>query len=157
MLNELIDIYTEQLKLYNEVSDILVKFDTDEKNLEITKYLKELEDVDKTMDIIKTSNSNLEVLKEKYVFENGLKDFTGEELKKLEAPESYNEFKNIIDSLTTRITDIKRMQDRIISNINSQMDVTKTLLQEVNNSKRAVLSYKKSDDFKKTEYLNKKK
>jgi hypothetical protein len=157
MLNELIDIYTEQLKLYNEVSDILVKFDTDEKNLEITKYLKELEDVDKTMDIIKTSNSNLEVLKEKYVFENGLKDFTGEELKKLEAPESYNEFKNIIDSLTTRITDIKRMQDRIISNINSQMDITKTLLQEVNNSKRAVLSYKKSDDLKKTEYLNKKK
>ena len=157
MLDEIISVYSKQFQLYSNVSDALSKFESSGDKLDITEYYKELENTDKTLDMIKELNDRIEVLKLSYVSENKIKDFIGTEIKKVESPESYMELKIVISNVTGKIADIKKMQDRVMANITRSMNVTKTLLQEVNSSKQAVKSYKKPEEENKEHYINKKK
>lgn len=154
MIKEIMDIYLKQLDFYNEIYSSLKKFDKD--NFPISEYENELQNIDFKLDNIKKLNDRAEQLKQIYVTKYRLSDFTGEEISKVEESSKCSEFKTIVENLSSKIVDVKKLHDRIISKLTKEMDFTNKLLKESNNGKTVNDIYKKNVEISKLRYESKK-
>lgn len=139
MINEIIQIYSKQLELYNTIKETLEKLQNSD--FDLITYNIEFENADYILNKIEKLNEKAEQLKLIYTAKNNLNDFTGEEIIKIEAPEEYKRLKAIIDDLTSMITVVKLIQDRAINRINSESNINKRA-QSSFDRKSAVSTYK---------------
>lgn len=136
MITEIIEIYNKQFDLYKEIYNMLKKFDKDE--FIVSEYEIELQNIDFILQCIKKLNDRAEQLKEIYVTKKNIVDFTGDEIKRVESEEIYKELKGAVDKLSSMILSIKKLQDRIISRMNREVNVVNKIIKEANKNKKPV-------------------
>lgn len=115
MLNEIRDLYNEESKLYIKIIDILKSIDIEEIDQE--KYQIELENVDYLVSKVGNLNSKIEQLKTLYIARNNIKDFIGEEIRRVEKEATYNDFKSVVNSTSKLIMEAKKLNDGINSSL----------------------------------------
>lgn len=115
MLNEIRDLYNEESKLYIKIIDILKSIDIEEIDQE--KYQIELENVDYLVSKVGNLNSKIEQLKTLYIARNNIKDFIGEEIRRVEKEATYNDFKSVVNRTSKLIMEAKKLNDGINSSL----------------------------------------
>ena len=126
MLDEIQDIYKKQYVIYCSIYDKMLEFDNED--FDYNKYEIEMQNIDFELSKIKKQYEKLEQLKQIYVAKNNIEDFTGDYIKKVEDEKTFTDFKSIIDALSQKIIDLKKLQDKLISRMNKESDfITKTL------------------------------
>lgn len=145
MINEIIDVYSKQLKLYITIKEMLEK--VKKKDFDIISYNLEFENADFILNQIEKLNEKAEQLKLIYVSKNHLSDFTGEEVKRIESSDDYNKIKDTIENITKMIALVKQAQDSVINKINMESNINKKV--QSNSEKKNAMDIYKSNVEKK--------
>lgn len=160
MINEIIQCFKNQLKLYEDIYLSLKDFNN-ETNINIEAYHNKLENVDFELERIKKLNTRVEQLKVIYVLNKKIDDFTADNIKSIEGNEKYNELKVIIDRTSEKILQLKKIQDEIISKINKEVNYARKSLEKMNPDKVKLkynsLKYLASKEELSNKYINNKK
>jgi hypothetical protein len=155
MLMEITDLYRKQSELYENISDLLKKFDKEDINVE--EYNKELQNIEYILEKIKKLNDRTEQLKHIYILKHKIDDFTGKDIKMIEKEEDYNKFKVVIDGVKEKVVSTKKLQDIIINRLNNQVNLARQILVSAGDNRTLKTSYKKILEYEKSKYIDKKK
>lgn len=109
MIDNIIELYNEELIYYNKINEVLNKIDNKNYSLfnDISDILINIEDI----------NKRINILKDDYIKENNIKEFKKECIIKADGVEKYTILKNTIDSLIDIMASVKKRQDMIIKDI----------------------------------------
>lgn len=136
MINEIIDMYSKQLELYNTLKETLEKVQNSD--FDLITYNLEFENADFILNKIQKLNEKAEQLKVIYVSRHNLNDFTGEEIMKIETPEDYTKLKETVNNITKMIQTVKLIQDSAINKINMENNINKKM--QSNSDKKNALN-----------------
>lgn len=145
MIDEIINIYLKQLKLYNTLKETLERVQNSDFN--IVDYNLEFENADYLLNQIEKLNEKAEQLKLIYVSKHNIDDFSGAEIKKIESIENYDKLKEIVDNITKMISSVKQIQDSVINRINTESNINKKV-QSNSDKKNALSAYKNNAERK---------
>lgn len=154
-MDEIIELYNVQLNQYRNVKSILLEIKSD--GAEDLNYELRLQDISYIMKSIKMLNERGEQLKQIYILKHNLKDFTGDNIRKVETAESYDKLKCIVDKITEEIKAVKKLQDEVINRIKKEADDTWDKLKEFNIHRHNFDKYDKSKNDKVSKIIDVKK
>ena len=146
MINEIIEVYSKQLELYNTLKETLERVENSD--FDLITYNLEFENADYLMDKIQRTNEKAEQLKVIYVSKNKLSDFIGGEIQRIEKEEDYLKLKEIIQSITAMIQKVKFIQDRAINRIRAEENINKKVQSDMY-KKNALNVYENNREKKK--------
>lgn len=152
MIDKIIYIYEKQNIIYSEITDILSNIKPENK---CTEYSIALDMISDKLLNIDELTVKLEELKNEYVIMKGISGFVGKEIVKVETESKYVKLKQIIKELSENIILSKKLQDKVIVNINKESAAeTKSSGNGLNNYTKRM---KEKENYHKNPYFDMKK
>lgn len=115
MIDAIIALYNEELDYYSKINEIINEIEN--KDYDILVYNSAFKDVSDILTKIEDINKRVNIIKDNYIKENNIKEFSKECIIKAEGDEKYTILKETVENLVNAAASAKKKQDKIIIRI----------------------------------------